>query len=119
MSSRAITLPKIVSEKNPYTHAHLHYIGRKSTKFKMNPMKDVEGVAETRIWMNKVSIGDKSVENSRTKIPKPHAHFHIRGRNSTIFQVISMTDVGGLAETTSRTDGRTDGRTGERTDERG
>ena len=28
-------------------HAHLLIIGRKSTKFQMNPMKDVGGVAET------------------------------------------------------------------------
>ena len=30
------------------TDAHLHIIGRKSTKFQVNPMKDVGGVAETR-----------------------------------------------------------------------
>ena len=30
------------------SHAHLCIIGRKSTKFQMNPMKDVEGVEETR-----------------------------------------------------------------------
>ena len=29
-------------------HAHLHIIGRKSTKFQVNPMKDVGGVAETK-----------------------------------------------------------------------
>ena len=29
-------------------HAHLCIIGRKSTKFQVNPMNDVEGVAETR-----------------------------------------------------------------------
>ena len=29
-------------------HAHLHIIGRKSTKFQVNPMKDVGGAAETR-----------------------------------------------------------------------
>ena len=29
-------------------HAHIHIIRRKSTKFQMNPMKDVGGVAETR-----------------------------------------------------------------------
>ena len=34
-------------------HAHLHIIGRKSTKFQMNPMKDVGGVAETRSWLAK------------------------------------------------------------------
>ena len=35
------------------SHAHLHFIGRKSTKFQMNPMKDVRGVAETRSWLAK------------------------------------------------------------------
>ena len=34
-------------------HAHLHIIGRKPTKFQMNPMKDVGGVAETRSWLAK------------------------------------------------------------------
>ena len=33
--------------KNPL-HAHLHITGRKSTKFQVNLMKDVGGVAETR-----------------------------------------------------------------------
>ena len=34
-------------------HAHLHIIGRMSTKFQMNPMKDVGGDAETRSWLAK------------------------------------------------------------------
>ena len=34
--------------KNPKLHAHLHIIGRTSTKFQVNPMKDVGEVAETR-----------------------------------------------------------------------
>ena len=29
-------------------YAHLHIIGRKPTKFQLNPMKDVGGVVETR-----------------------------------------------------------------------
>ena len=29
--------------KNPKPHAHLHIIGRKSTTFQVNPMKDVGG----------------------------------------------------------------------------
>ena len=41
------------SIKNPKPHAHLHIIGRKCTKFQMNPMKDVEGVAQTRSWLAK------------------------------------------------------------------
>ena len=34
-------------------HAHLHIIGRKSSKFQMNPMKDVGGGADTRSWLAK------------------------------------------------------------------
>ena len=34
--------------KIPKAYAHLHIIGRKSTKFQVNPMKDVGGVAETK-----------------------------------------------------------------------
>ena len=32
-------------------YAYVHIIGRKSTKFQMNPMTDVGGVAETRSWL--------------------------------------------------------------------
>ena len=66
-------------------HAHLCIIGRKSTKFQMNPMKDVEGVEETKFLTYKayVSIGNNSVKNSSIKNPKPHAHLHIRGRKFT------------------------------------
>ena len=41
------------SIKNPKPHAHLHIIGKKSTKFQMNQMKAVVGVAETRLWLAK------------------------------------------------------------------
>ena len=47
-SARATTIPSkksLIKILKP--HAHLH-IGRKSTKFQVNPMKDVGGVAETR-----------------------------------------------------------------------
>ena len=65
------------------THAHLCIIGRKSTKFQMNPMKDVERVEETRFltYTVYVSMGDNSVKTSSIKNPKPHAHLHIIGRN--------------------------------------
>ena len=64
-------------------------------------------------------MGDNSVKNSRTKILKPHAHFHIIGRKSTKFQVNPMKDVGVVAETRSlgRTAGGTDGITHTRMDE--
>ena len=44
-------------------HAHLHIIGRKSTEFQVNLMKDVGGVAETRSlgqpaeWMDRQMDG--------------------------------------------------------------
>ena len=64
-------------------HAHLCIIGRKSTKFQMNPMKDVEAVEETRFLIYKayVSMGNNSVKNSSIKNPKPHAHLHIIGKS--------------------------------------
>ena len=95
-------------------HAHLHII---ETKFQMNPMKDVR-VAETKSWLAKfVSMGDNSVKNSRIKSQKPYAHLHIKVRKSTKFQVNSMKDVGGVAETRSieRPDGQTELRTHGRT----
>ena len=104
------------------SHAHLHIIGKKSTKFQMNPMKDVGGVAETRLWLaNFVSMGDNSVKNSRIKVLKPQAHLHIRGRKPTKFQVNPMKDEGGVAETRSlgRTERRMDGRNNAHTDRRG
>ena len=43
----------------------------------MNPMKDVEGVEETRSWMAKfVSMGDNSIKNSQIKTLKLHSHLH-------------------------------------------
>ena len=63
-------------------------------------------------------MGDNSVKNSRIKILKPHAHFHIIGRKSTKFQVNPIKDVGRVAETRSlgRTDRRMDGITHTPTD---
>ena len=57
------------------SHAYLCFIVRKSTKFQMNPIKDVEGVEETRFLTYKayVSMGNDSVKNSSIKNPKPHA----------------------------------------------
>ena len=65
-------------------HAHL-IIGRKSTKFQMNPVKDVEGVEETRFLTYKayVSMPNNSIKNSSIKNPEPHAHLHIIGGRST------------------------------------
>ena len=61
------------------------YIGWKSTKFQMNPMKDVEGVEETRFLTYKayVSMGNNSVKNRSIKTPKTTAHLHVIGRKST------------------------------------
>ena len=35
-------------------HEHLHIIRRKSSKFQMNPKKDVGGVVETGSWLAKL-----------------------------------------------------------------
>ena len=37
-------------------YAHLCIIGRKPTKFQMNPMKDVGRVVETRSWLAKFML---------------------------------------------------------------
>ena len=67
----------------------------------MNPMKDVEGVAETRFWLAKFKLALAiTVKNTLIKIPKPHEHLHIIGRKSTKFQVNQMKAVG-VAETRS------------------
>ena len=57
-------------------HAHLCIIGRKSTKFQMNPMKDVEGVEETRSLTYKAYV---SMSNNSVKIVQPKIlnHMHI------------------------------------------
>ena len=82
-SAWAVTPTKIV--KILKSHAHLCIIGRKSTKFQMNPMKDVEGVEETRFLTYKayVSMGNNSLKNGLIKNPKPHAHLRIIGKKST------------------------------------
>ena len=84
------------SLKNPNTHVHLDIIGRKSTKFHMNPMKDVEAVVSTRSWLEKFRSARAITpsKNSRIKILKPYAHLHIIGRKSTKFQMNPMKDVG-------------------------
>ena len=93
----------MVGTKSKSAWAHLCIIGRKSTKFQMNPMKDVEGVEETKFLTYKayVSMGNNSVKNNSIKILKPHAHLHSIGRKSTKFQMNPMKDVGGVAETRS------------------
>ena len=69
-------------------HADLCIIGRKSTKFQVNPMKDVEGVEETRFLTYRVyvSMGNNSVKNSSIKNPKPHAHLYIKEGSLHIFK---------------------------------
>ena len=54
-------------------------------------------------------MGDNSVEKSRIKIPKLYAHFHIKERKSTKFQVNPLKNEE-VAETRSRMDGRMNGR---------
>ena len=105
-------------------HAQLHIIGRKSSKFQMNPMKDVKGVVETTSGLAefKSAWAITPSKNSQIKILKPHTNLHIIGWKSTKFQANPIKDVVGVAETRSlgqtagRKEGRTDGRTDRRTD---
>ena len=53
--------------KIPNSHAHLHIKGRKSTKFQVNPMKNV-GVAETRSQMD----DGRPDETMHTQMDKGH-----------------------------------------------
>ena len=73
-------------------HAHLCIMGRKSTKFQINPMKDVGEVTEARSWLAKFK-SDNSVKNRRIKILKPSARLHIIAKKPTTFQVNPMKDV--------------------------
>ena len=51
MTTWVITLVKNSGIEIPKQHAHLHIKRSKTTKFQMNPMKDVRGLAKTRSWM--------------------------------------------------------------------
>ena len=66
-------LKGLLNPKQPTTNC---IIGRKSTKFQMNLMKDVEGVEETRILTFKayVSMGNNSVKIVQSKTLH---HMHI------------------------------------------
>ena len=69
LSAWAVTPSKNSQIKILKPHAHLLSIGRKSINFQKNPMKDVEGVAETRFLTYKVYVymGNNSVKNSSIK----------------------------------------------------
>ena len=84
-SAWAVTPTKIVKIKILKPYEHLCIIGRKSTKFQINLMKDIGGVEETIFLSYKayVSKGNNSVRNSSIKNPKPYAHLYIIGRKST------------------------------------
>ena len=67
----------------------------------MNPMKDIEGVEDTRFLTYKmyVSMGNNSVKNSAIKNPEPHAHLHIIEGKSTKYQMNPLKGVEGVRET--------------------
>ena len=68
----------------------------------MNPMKDVEGVVETRSWLAKfksawgITPSKKSNQNSKTTCTSSYHR-----RKTTKFQMNLMKDGGGVAETRS------------------
>ena len=59
----------------------LHIVGRKSTKFHMNLMKDVGRVGETRFWMDKVydNMGNNSGQKQSNQ---NHMHIFISSEES-------------------------------------
>ena len=56
-------------------HAHLHIIGRKPTKFQMNLMKAVGGVAETRYLKRMAGRTDRRMDGI-TQIQTGEGHFY-------------------------------------------
>ena len=104
-------------------HAHLHIIGRKSTKFQVNPMKDVGGVAETRSWLSKVksewAITPSKIVESNSKTTCTSSY-----HRKKVYKISSESDeryrrICGdkISRTAGRTDGKTDGITHTWTDE--
>ena len=83
-------------------HAHLHIIGRKSTKFQVNSMKGVGGIAETR------SRGGMDGRRDR----RPEGRTEVRNNSHTDGQwsfVVPLRLCRVTFQTASRTDRRTDG----------
>ena len=73
-------------------HAHLHIVGKKIIKFKINLMTGVEVVA--RELMSVCQNGQKFRQNRVIKNKKSRVHVHIIRRESIKFQMNLMRDVG-------------------------
>ena len=56
-------------------HGHFHVIGRKSTKFQANPMKDVGGVAET-ISLGRMDVRKDVRTDGITHTQTNEGHFY-------------------------------------------
>ena len=95
MGSKAVTPSKNSRNKILNPHKHLHIIGRKSTKFRMNLMKCVVGLCQK--WSNKNSKTKCTFSYHRKKVYKVSNESDERCKMS-------------CGEIRSRTDGRMDGR---------
>ena len=74
------------------SHAHLHIIGRKSTKFQVNPMKDVGGVAETRSLRRMDGITHTQTDEGHFDSPPPPTSGDKKGwqEKGQVYQCISI-----------------------------
>ena len=76
---------KKLSTQNSKTTGTSLYRRKENYKFQMNPMKDVEGVVDTRCLTLKC-MSAWAITPSKiilSKFPEPHAHLHVIGREST------------------------------------
>ena len=71
-------------------HVHLHIIGRKSTKFQMNPMKKVGGVVEKRSWLAKFKSA-WAITSSKIVKSKFLNYKHIFHRKK-VYKILSESD---------------------------
>ena len=121
VKSAGAIIPSKKSNPNSKPHAYLHIIDRKSTKFQMNPMKDVGGVAETRSWLAKFkSAWAITPSNKNSKTTCTSSYHKKKSYISSESDERCRRGCGDkISRTEGRTDGRTDGRNNAHTDGRG
>ena len=88
-------------------------------KFHQNPLKNVGGVAETRLTAEKLLKGHNSGKNHSSMTSIKYDHLQVMGTITEKFHQNPLKTVGGVVETRLclRTDGRKEGRTDGQTDE--
>ena len=87
-------------------------MGTITRKFHQNPLKNVRGVAETRLTAEKLLKGHNSGKNQLSMTSIKYVHLQVMGTITGKFHQNPLKTVGGVAETRLclRTDRWTDGR---------